>query len=379
MATLIEITAQPSEAENLAAILNDYAAEGVNALGFHPLSTQRADPQLLARAITREQQLRLALTKAVLMRPEDLEGIDPALLDIVVYGFFLTSRNRATKARHLFTLTNTASGGPYTVKAGTLAQTQSGLFFEAIEEQNIPPGPSVTTIEFRAVTVGTTGNIVPGEIAKLMQGLPGVDISNAPGSLLIAAIDDETNVQLVARAQSRWGTLGRGGHDDAIRYLIATAVPSITRIGIDNANPFGPGTVGIWLANASGPATSQELLDAEAAVKRPLGSGVFSYLAALAVNVPVQAVLTTDGTNPLASVQTAANLQKLATNFPGGGVLGGTLARSLVDGILQGGAFAQYGIGPVAGIQSVNLVTPAANVVLTASEVLTITTNITQV
>ena len=378
MITLAEALSSKTAAELLPEILADLEAEGASVNGFSPYSVNRAMPALAARARAYEQ-----VTRATVIENGFLDRVDdkdPAWIDVDVEGFFQVTRLRATKALHSFRLINTTSGGPYEIEPKTLeASTSDGIKFRNANttRKTLAAGNTSTLdIEFEASEAGISGNVAPGDIVKLTTPIPGVDIVNLPGSLIRAALDTETNRQYVERALSRWGTLAAGGHDEAIKFNAKKAVPTITRIGVRNDNPFGPGSVGVYLANAPGAATPQEVAAVAAALAplEPLGSGEYRYLAATEVNVALNALLELDGTNTSAPTNAAQAFQKIAAQWPMGT---GKLDLALIYGVLRGGAYEEFGLNGFGGVKGVILNAPTAATLLTAQQVLTISTSIT--
>ncbi len=375
--------------------------------GFAPTSAERGAIALEARAIATEQEIRKEVVLSSLLI--QVEDRDPAWVDRFVEGFFSAGleeaqrfkRLRATKAKHIFRLTNqSASGGPYTIKAAGASGPGISLEASAIDGTrfvNIAGGTlaaglgETLDIEFEAVVAGLSGNIAPGEIFKIQGGaLPAVDVSNLADSQTFVARADETNREYVTRALGRWGTLAAGGHPSAVEFRILTGVPTITKLGVRDDNPFGPGTVAVYLANATGPATQDEC-DAAAAVfgpYEPLGSrGLWQYLPAIARVVTVTAALEIDGSNTTAGEDAEAALAFLASLWPM--KAGKKLDESLLRGILRGGAYEEFilrdetagtttGITGFRGVTDVDMSSPTGDEVLDVAEVLVIVPDLSQ-
>jgi len=356
------------------------AAEGVIVTGFSPTSAPRGLISLDARARAAEQAIRAEVVQAGFL--VNVEARDPEWIDRMLEGFFQTTRLRATYAEHVFVLTNqSTTGGPYVIAPGQLeASTVDGVKFRNITGGTLNAGIGQTIVlEFRAVVAGLSGNIAPGEIFALTTGaIPGVDIANEVDSITKAARDDETNRQYTDRAIARWGTLAAGGHPLAVEYIILSSVDTITKVGIQDDNPFGPGTVGVYLANAAGPATNHERVAAEGSFspKEPLGSrGLWSYLAATAATVNVTATLTSDGTNPNLAADATTALQSLQAQWPM--KAGVVLDTVLIGGILRGLASEQYNLAGFRGCTDVDMSSPSADVVLGVSQVLVFNISLT--
>jgi hypothetical protein len=362
----------------------DLDANGVVITGFSPTSAERGLVALDARALAYEQAIRAEVVKAVLL--VDVELRDEAWIDRKIQGFFgpETTRLFETKAVHLFTLTNqSASGGPYTIKPKQLeVSANNGTLFRNITGGVLSAGlGEELLLEFEAAVPGLEGNIAPFAIFKIQGGsLPAVDVSNPPDSLLVAARARETNREYVTRALARWGTLAAGGHPLAVEYRILTGVETITKVGVRDDNPNGPGTVDVYLANASGPATVDECNAAEAVFGpyEPLGSrGLWRYLPAIERNVTVEADIELDGENENALTDAEAALQLLAAQWPMRA--GEVLDDVLVAAILRGGAFDKYSLPGFRGVKNAEVQSPLDDTTLLVGEVLTFTITLTEV
>jgi hypothetical protein len=389
MATYLEATTVDSATTIQAQLYTDLAAEGVAITGFSATSAERGLVALDARAIAYEQAIRAEVTKAGFL--VDVESRDEAWIDRMVYGFFRVERLQATYARHVFTLTNqSATGGPYTVKAAGSPGAGASLEAQAADAtrfRNITGGTLAAGVgeelilEFEALTSGLAGNIGPGEIFKILGGaLPGVDISNGAESITQAARAKETNREYVNRALARWGTLAAGGHPLAVEFRILSGVETITKIGVRDDNPNGPGSVDVYLANATGPATNDECTAAETAFGpyEPLGSrGLWRYLPAIAKTVTVTGNVELNGENEDAIADAEAALESLSAQWPMRA--GIKLDASLVHGIITGGDYEQYSLPGFRGVADLDLSSPLDDTLLDVAEVLVFVINLTEV
>lgn len=299
-------------------LMADLATAGVDATGFDTYSVERALPELDAKALSVEENIRVQVVKGmVLEEAATLE--DPAWLRRLAKSWYQVEWLPATKAVHTFKLTNETTGGPFTFGPRQLvATTADGILFRSVDGGTINAGVGQTLeLLFSAEKAGIIGNIGAGQITKLVTGIPGVAIENEVGSLVAAGVEDETNQQLVDRSHARWSTLGAGGHSAAFLYLVRQAAPTVTRVFVRDDNPGGPGTVYLYLSNPAGPATAEELAAAIAylAPLKPLGSGPVSLFASTPVIVNVAGTLYTDGTNAAALAEGQLALATLASGF----------------------------------------------------------------
>src|SRR6185503_13636748 len=116
-------------------------------------------------------------------------------------------------------------------------------------------------------------------------------------ALVTAGREQETSVEYVNRALASWSRLGAAWTLDSFDYLIPLASLTVTGWRVDDANPFGPGTIAVYLRNAAGAATPQEISDVDAVLNsravRALGSGALTVASAATQAVGVTATLTT--------------------------------------------------------------------------------------
>lgn len=364
-ATLAQSLTARTQPEILTQLLADLVTAGVDATGFDSFTVERALPELDAQAQAVSEDLRVSVVQAgFLYLAAQLP--DPAWLRRLAKGWYQIDWIPGTKAIQRCRLTNNAAGGPYDLRQrDLLATTPTGVQFRSLESGTLVAGNGHTLdLEFACETIGTAGNVSTGQINKLVTSLPGVTIANFTGSLIVAGTPDESNALLVQRCESKWGTLGAGGHASAYRYLISQVAPTVTRVFVRDDNPFGAGTVGVYLADSAGPATAEEVSAAATylAPRKPLGSGPVSVLAAPAHNVQVTGTIYTDGSNGSAAADADVALQALASGFTST-----TLYLERIRATLMG----------VRGAVNVTLSLPASDVTLSGAEVLTITSTIT--
>ncbi len=373
MVTLSEAISIKTATQIQTQLLNDLASDSVTITGFSPTSAARGLVALDARALAYEQAMRAEIAQSVLLI--NVNARDEAWIDRKLEGFFATQRLLETVAVHAFTLTNqSATGGPYTINPFQLrAASETGIEFRNRSGGTLSSGIGQTLVlEFEAVKPGLGGNIGAGEIFKLLGGaLPAVDISNPANSLIVAARGRETNQEYLNRCLGRWGTLAAGGHPSAVEFRILSGVPTITKIGVRDDNPNGPGSVDVYCANASGPATTGECNAAKAVFGpfEPYGSrGLWRYLPAIAKPVAIEAVLELDGSNENVIALATSALNQLFALWPM--QVGAKLDESLLCGILRGGAFPQYFLPGFTGVKDVDMTAPLDDVLLDVAEVL---------
>jgi phage-related baseplate assembly protein len=171
------------------------------------------------------------------------------------------------------------------------------------------PAGSYVDVPVRAEGAGAAYN-QPAVNVLVSPALPGVAVTSpnyGAGSSWRTADgrDEETDADLRARCVARWATLGRGATEAAYRYIATScpAAPGVTRAAVV-AGP-GDGTLTLYLATSSGPASPTEvsLVAAWLAPLKPL-TDVASVVAATAAPVSIVGTVKTRDTS-------AANLARI--------------------------------------------------------------------
>lgn len=364
MITLEQATTAQTEAEIEQALLADMASNGVDAAGFSPFAVARVMPALDARALAYEQQLRVRLAGAAFLDLAAKYGDE--WVDRIVGAWFTTTRVAATKTRWMFRLTAALGAGTITAGARELvADAGRGVYFDNMTSISIPAGTSAL-VEFECRTAGIAGNVLAGAVTGFQIGKSGLSVTNPAGGITYAGRDKERNVDYIARGRAKFASNSVGGARAAYLVWIVEAFEkaslpvSVTKVGVDDANPSGPGSTDIYLANATGPATVDELavVDAYLQPRRGLGTGRLRVLAAPLLTIPVVATLYVDS-NADAVADSQAALNALKADFPLGGAPHGYLFTDAIKGAL---------LGPdgVRGVYKVDLITPGADVPLSS-------------
>jgi uncharacterized phage protein gp47/JayE len=207
-------------------------------------------------------------------------------LTLVARGFFQLERYPATQAVQRIRFQDVGGVGPVNVAAGERVPfANNGQEFRNIAGFTIPLNGFID-VDCKAEVAGSLGNADSGTITRQRAPIVGVSVSNPAisgqaNALVTAGRDVETDGQLATRCEDRWGSVGAGGNAAAYRFWVTESfdvdglVATITRIKILDANPYGPGSIGVVIANASGTATVGELtrVGGYLATRKALGSG----------------------------------------------------------------------------------------------------------
>lgn len=369
--TLAEALTARAQGAVLTDLLDALAAAGVDANGFGTFSVERALPEIEAAAQAKHESLRVAVVKGGIL---DLAATldDPGWLRRLARGIFRIDWVPALKAVHTFTVTNrSALSSPQFKPRDILVSTDGGILFRSTGSGSLPAGIGQSIpMEFTAEVAGIEGNIGPGEITKIITSPSAITVSNGSDSLVTAGKEDEANSLLVQRCIGRWSDLGNGTAPGFV-YRATLAAPSITRVFVRDDNPFGPGTSAVYLANASGPATTTEVALVEADYvannRKTVGMPATVFAAAPSHAVSVVATLYLNGANANAKNDALAALATFESVFEGG-----TLYPETIRAILMGGAFPALSLPGFLGVKNVVLSSPTADTILTVGEVLVI-------
>lgn len=134
--------------------------------------------------------------------------------------------------------------------------------------------PNATTVfQFKADVAGALGNVSAQSLFLVTQ-YAGV---TAPydGNLTTAGADPEIDENLRVRNTTKWATLRVEKTSDGVLNLARSVVPTIHSVGVDHANPRGPGTVDVYLAAANATAGTSDVATVQAALDDQIfGNGV---------------------------------------------------------------------------------------------------------
>lgn len=373
MVTFAEARTITTSAVARTSLLARLVANGSTINGWPDSSPQRAFLEGNASAISYATEVRAAI--AALASPETAILAGDDWVDEVMAWFDLSNgyggkgRIPATKAVWDVPLIVSAGAAPLTIDNTSRIQlmAQGGQIFECTQASAVVLNAASTyqgVVRFTARLVGTAaGNVAPGQIAKIISGPAGLSIDSGETQVLVtAARNVETSAAFIARGLGRWATLGPAWTETSFDYWIPLLAPTLTRWRVNTANPFGPGTIGIVLANAAGPATTDERNAVYDGLTAPgvftLGSGGLTVASATTITAVIAGTISGDGSNPTLLADAKAALDVLESVYPIGGI-NGRLDFALLLGVLSGGAYPAYGVEGFGGFTSSAITTPA--------------------
>lgn len=356
----------PQSADDIEAIILGI----LQGVGFPVTSWQPGSvPRTLIRAFS-EVIADLTTTISDIAAGGYLDLAEGIWLDLLALSQFDLLRNPALFTEGLATLTDAANAGPYTITVGQLfIQDAAGHRYTNITAGTLPQGLTLQ-LTWRAEAAGVDYNVDNGVINQLVTVLPGVTVNNPdPGTgnwITSVGADVETDALLRQRCRDRWATLGTGGNIAAYRGWAIEGSPTVTRVTVDAANPGGPGTVFVYLANSTGGATPQEVLDADALIqeRKALTANVTTFAAS---NLNTTITATVDVLAAYADAAQAAYLT-LIPQYRTELAIGSTVYRAQLIEILM---------TPQGAVNVPSFTTPATDVLAAANQVHTFTPVIT--
>lgn len=379
-ATLATILAASDQSTWRARLIDGAATLGVDTIGVEAESVFRALYEMEAAWKAREDSLRIQIAQAgflgtVKSACYDSDGAyiePPNWVDLIAKGEFNRERHPAiaTVGHGLLTASNLASAGTVPAMQARFVSSEAtgNQRYRNKYAFRVVPGGAPTEVTLVADVAGAAGNVGPGDVTHLETNLAGCSFTNASSSSWIdtRGVDMEADDSLIARCFSRWGASSYGGVRSAYlewitnAFVAAGLTPPVLRVGVDDANPNGPGSTDVYVANGMGPATLAELaiIDAFLQPRRGLGKGPLRFLPCPALTIPVVANIFGNSNGAVLGARTLLALEAIIG-------IGGTVHRSAVYAALSAPAIP--GVVPPNGY--VDLTAPLADVLLTGFQV----------
>lgn len=265
------------------------------------------------------------------------------------------------------TLTN-GGGGNYPIDPGdlTFKSSSTGKTYHNTTGGTLAPGPGTTILlEFVADEAGSDSTVAPDEIDEMVTTRLGVTIT---ASAAAVGLDEESPDSIYQQCKDSLGALSPNGPLDAYRYVARnsdlTGITSVTRAeAIDNED----GTVTIYIANASGSATGDEVTAVQSAIDTWATPNCVTAIVESAVGVTINTVATVAYGGSLSdedletAIANKISTELAALRIGGALLVGGDkgVARDLIIAAIRS----------VTGVTAVSLVTPAADTLLDLDEV----------
>lgn len=320
----------------------------------------------------------LSQLQADIARSGFLDYAQGSWLKLVARFVYNVEPFAATFATGEITLTNTG-GGLFEVDPGDLivANAVTGKTYRNVSAFVLSPSATIT-VEVVALEAGSGSNANVGEITAFVTTLNRVEVDNAEP---LTGIDEETDPAIRARCREKLGALSPFGPWDAYSYAARTAkvangaTAGVTRTAVTRD---GYGNVYVRVASASG-----TIIGSEGDLNTPLGAVIEAVEQAAA---PLSVTAHVSGATPVlvpivyeawaydTSGESDAGIRgKVATNLAINSTTQPIGGAKLSAEDANGYAFADQIRAQIAAsmpeIYHVNLISPAADQVITPSQV----------
>lgn len=219
------------------------AFEAATGRTLYPAQPERVEVDMVAY---REMLLRVGIQEAAKLNL--LAYTRAPVLDHLA-AFYGVTRLAAQPARTTLRFSVAAPRLVATaIPAGSRVASKDGLVFATVSEALLPVGHTSVDVEAQAATVGAGGNgYLPGEVANLLDTLPGVTVVNLDTTQGGAAVEDDERLRERTRlAPESWSS---AGPYNAYLYWAMTAHQSIVDVAI--LSP-APGRVAVYPLMADG-------------------------------------------------------------------------------------------------------------------------------
>lgn len=334
--TVSQATATRTQAQILASMYTAADALGVDVVGVQAERLFRALFEMEATAKLAEVDIRVAVAMSGFL---DSSAAD--WLTLLAKGIFTLDRTPATRAIRACRVNASGITPSATVQAKQLL-IQTIVGSRAIRWRNVNDiayvtGQTLGPFLFEAVDVGTSGNVPGGATFTPVLTIAGLRIldDGFGDNGTQAAVDTETDAHLRARCKAQWPATALWGTRLAFARYIQEAFDAggvsntVTRFQLDDANPNGPGSYDIYLANSLGPATANETSRVQGYFDliEKSGSGPVRVFAAVAKNIALSIQLKGSADTTSATALLNAMLATVS--------LGGVVYYSEIGGTLQ--------------------------------------------
>lgn len=270
-----------------------------------------------------------------------------------------------------YTLTGALIGPPHAIVAGDLIVSDAnGIQYQNSTGGVVPAGGTLV-VTIKALETGISGNVANGTIATIntpLAGVTGANVPIAPATTWITTLgsDSESDENLRERNRTKWATLNQIGSPAELYENVALNADSdIRRIGVDDTNPRGSGTLDVYLARESTTAQPSDIVTVQAAFDAQVCET--SDAKAIAATEVVQPFTFTAYIEAAKNTpETQADIEDAISAFVDSLDIGGTL--------IGGAGFLLFSelitaISSVDGVINVVFATPASDVPILANEV----------
>lgn len=332
-------------------IYTSLADDGVTIEGLQEDALLRALPEVFADLEAQGEAARVSLTYAAFPSGAVQLTTQPGWMVLHASDFFQITRDPSLSTLGQMRVTATAGASGSTIATGDLVVRYGAgsaqILYTNTEGFTPIPG-SFVDVAMSAQVAGTTGNIGNNATLALVTAYPGLSVTNPPVSgtqtwITRRGRDEEALVSLKDRCDARWADLSDDAPSERFMKMIRKAFEAIeetnpiTRIHVDDSNPDGPGSVWVYMARDSAPATADDviLVDEYVTPRWAAGHGPFASFAATVLTITVSGSIKGPLSSSTALTQASAALAALAPTYSIGGdtVFVHQIERALGNGV----------------------------------------------
>ena len=222
---------------------------------------------------------------------------DKAWQDVWGYDRFQLTRDPSVKLTGVMVAKDNGAGPHTGLTPGSIIvadATDSTLIYVNTTTVTIPANGSVD-VPMEAADRGAKYNIPNNSTLRLVSDIPTVTVTNPAQSgsdswITTAGADEESLKAFHQRCWLRWRELSVETPKGFYASKIRNAIPTITKVHVNDDNPYGPNTAQVVCATGAGPASGTDLTLANSllATMRAVGRGRTDAVAATAITLPVQ-------------------------------------------------------------------------------------------
>lgn len=359
-------------------VIADLTDLGFGATAWQPGSKARTLVQAVSKQIAGAGRVAPKLLRNVLLGLATGEGLD--LIAERVYGGLTQPeflRRPARAAERTVTFTVAASASPIVVAPGSVVATPEGQQYTTTNTVGVAvaAGATSASITIRARVPGRAANA--GTVSRLVTAYAGTTIADE--GITLPGTDRESDTLLTRRLELRWSEQTYAVGPRAYELWSYGADPAITRVWVAPPGGGAPNTFAIYLATPDGPATGPQVALAQAAysTSRRAVNDIPVATAATSTTQTIEATITVD--RRYATTTTEATIAAALDAWIGALPIGGErIPSSAAVGKLYRDSIRRR-IFAQPGVLLLDLVTPSADVTLSASRIVNPTFDLTVV
>lgn len=350
-----QVLRAPTEEQALRTIVGLLEDMGFVASSWHEGSIQRSILQMVARAYSGVGTTVASFASNAIVRPQGL------WLDIVGVYRFGIPRLEAVRTRRSVILSNAASAPAHSITTGSYLSTPDGVRFRIEDGPHaLSPGASIE-VDVTAEIAGSAGNAPHTTLLAVQTpAYSGVTAAFTTDPLEVIGADVESDDRYWHRCQLRWAELTYSVGVYAYELWALTAAPSLRRA---RGVPMYPTPYAVRVALDPGEPSEVSAVEAYIADRIPPNDVV----TVSAANTVYQAIVYnprvaagTEASTLDAAVQAMLDALPIGGRVVSGSVAGRLLRDDIAECLLCNGSL---------GVRTVGLVTPSADVVLGATDI----------